>query len=74
MDSDPRSTDSLVRAGALIVYCTAHARQKGTSKDKCESGRFAVTIDFPGVPKSIVAEIERLSLAALSNTIDYRTQ
>jgi len=64
-----RTTSSLISADAVVLYCTWFAQTKGTHKDKCESARNHLLIEFPGVTKDVIADIERIALVALDGTI-----
>lgn len=69
MGSGPRTADSLIDAGALILYCTRYAQTKGNSKAKSASARAHLIVEFPGIGWDDVSEIERQSLARLATTI-----
>lgn len=71
MERRERTVKNLVRAGAILNYCVAFARNKGTHKDKCDAARSQLAVEFPGVTKEVIAEIERLSLVQIENTITY---
>ena len=72
MDASPRDTDSLIKAGAVTEYCIRFKQTKGTHKERCKSARIHLLVDFPGVDKSTIQEIERLALSALSKTYVYK--
>jgi len=69
MEPRERTIESLIRAGAIVTYCTRFAQTKGTHKDKCKSARLHLTIDFPGVSDGVVSDIEKQALIKLKDTL-----